>query len=108
MSHETPHYKIQRRERLSETATLRVSILTLAAGEKVPWHHHNEVDDTFVCLDGPMRVEQPEPDGDVLLNPGERHTVPALRPHQVSGADGGNCRFVIVQGIGTYDYIPHT
>lgn len=108
MSHETPHYKIQRRERLAETEGLRVSILTLAAGEQVPWHHHSEIDDIFVCLEGPMCVKQRGPEEDVVLNPGDKHTVPANRPHQVAGVNGENCRFVIVQGLGTYDYIPDT
>jgi mannose-6-phosphate isomerase-like protein (cupin superfamily) len=106
MNYETPHYRIRRRELLAETKDLRVSILTLAAGEKIPWHHHSEVDDTFVCLDGPIRIEQRPGDGDVILNSGEKHTVPAARPHQVSGIGDSGCRFVIIQGIGSYDFVP--
>ena len=33
-------YVIERREVVAETDTLRVSILTLAEGQEVPWHYH--------------------------------------------------------------------
>jgi len=29
-----------------------------------------------------------------------------MTAHQVAGKNGGRCRFVIVQGVGTYDYVP--
>lgn len=38
--------------------------------------------------------------------PGLRVTIPPGRPHRVAAADDGRCRFVIVQGVGTYDYLP--
>ena len=40
-------YVIERREVVAETDTLRVGILTLAAGQEVPWHYHSQVTDTF-------------------------------------------------------------
>ena len=40
-------YKIERHERIAETAGLRVSILTLASGDEVPWHKHTDVNDQF-------------------------------------------------------------
>ena len=80
-------------------------VLTLAAGQCVPWHLHSEITDTFFCLDGPMLVQHPE-GREVELVPGERHVVPPGTPHRVSGKAGGRCRFAIVQGIGRYDFIP--
>ena len=40
-------YKIERYERIAETAGLRASILTLASGDEVPWHKHSDVNDHF-------------------------------------------------------------
>jgi hypothetical protein len=40
------------------------------------------------------------------LRAGQRATVPPLQPHRVTAAEGARCRFVIVQGVGTYDYLP--
>ena len=50
-------YTISDREMISETPGLRVQILSLAEGEKVPWHFHTSVHDIFICLEGPMVVE---------------------------------------------------
>lgn len=102
----TASYRIEGRQMIAETPELRVQILTLAAGEEVPWHYHTDITDSFVCLDGPMLVETRAPRHDHLLAAGESCEVPARTAHRVSGDGGGACRFVIVQGIGTYDYIP--
>ncbi len=99
-------YEITRREDIAETAELRVQILTLGEGETVPWHYHSEVTDTFVCLDGPMVVETRAPRACHELAQGDRLAVPPMTAHEVRGKDGRGCRFVIVQGIGTYDFIP--
>jgi hypothetical protein len=31
-------------------------------------------------------------------------TVPAGRPHRVSGKGGGRCKFGVLQGVGAYDF----
>ena len=33
---------------------------------------------------------------------------PQMTAHHVTGHDGGRARFLIVQGIGTYDFCPAT
>ena len=101
-----PSYRIKKRERLAEAEGLRVSILTLAAGEEVPWHSHSIIDDDFFCMEGPMVVQTRRPDGARVLRPGETFKVPVGQPHRVSGQDGGPCRFMIMQGVGKYDFVP--
>lgn len=51
------NYTIAGRELVAEGADLRVQVLTLAAGEAIPWHYHSEIADQMVCLEGPMVVE---------------------------------------------------
>lgn len=99
-------YTIKGRETIAEGADLRVSILTLDAGECVPWHSHSEVADDFVCMEGPMVVETRAPRNHYLLQPGQRCTVPPKTAHYVHGVNDGPCRFLIVQGVGVYDFIP--
>ena len=99
-------YTIKGRETVAEGADLRVSILTLDAGECVPWHSHTEVADDFVCMDGPMVVETRAPRATYVLQPGQRCTVPPKTAHYVHGLDGGPCKFLITQGVGIYDFIP--
>ena len=54
-------YTIAGHELVAEGADLRVQVLTLAAGQCVPWHYHTEISDSFVCLEGPMVVETRAP-----------------------------------------------
>ena len=98
-------YSIAGRELLAETEGLRVQILTLAAGECIPWHYHSEVADTFVCLEGPMQVITRNPDTAHELKPGETYRIEKRKAHKVVGKDGGPCRFVIVQGVGRHDFL---
>ena len=99
-------YTIEDRQLIAETPDLRVQILTLANGQEVPWHCHTTVTDTFICLEGPMVVKTKTADADHELQPGDSCSVPPNTAHQVAGKNGGRCRFVIVQGVGKYDYIP--
>ena len=103
---EDQRYAIEDRRLIAETADLRVQILTLAAGQEVPWHYHTAVTDSFICLEGPMVVQTRTGDADHELRPGETFAVAPKTAHRVAGKDGGRCRFVLVQGVGAYDYIP--
>ena len=98
-------YQIAGTEVVAEGADLRVHVLTLAAGEAIPWHYHSEITDSFVCLEGPMVVETRAPRHTRLLQPGERCVVPPKTAHHVHGKEGGACKFLIVQGVGIYDFV---
>jgi quercetin dioxygenase-like cupin family protein len=100
------NYPIAGREIIAEGADLRVSVLTLAPGQCVPWHYHNEITDSFVCLEGPMVVETRAPRNHYRLLPGERCAVPPKTAHYVHGENDGACKFLIVQGVGVYDFMP--
>jgi len=98
-------YQIAGSEVVAEGADLRVQVLTLAAGQAIPWHYHSEITDSFVCLEGPMVVETRAPRHSHLLAPGERCVVPPKTAHYVHGKEGGPCKFLIVQGVGVYDFV---
>jgi len=100
------NYVIAGREIVAEGADLRVSILTLTHGQCVPWHSHSETADSFFCMEGPMVVEARDPAASFVLKPGERCTVGPKRPHYVHGENDGPCKFMIVQGVGVYDWVP--
>lgn len=99
-------YEIAGREVVAEGADLRVQVLTLGAGQRVPWHYHSEISDSFVGLEGRTVVETRAPRGSFELAPGERCKVGPKTAHTVHGRDGAACKFLIIQGVGTYDYMP--
>lgn len=93
------------RTTLAEMPGVRVRKLKLSAGQCVPWHYHNEVKDTFFCLQGPMWVKTRDPAAQFVLQPGDIAEVPAGRPHFVEGVDYRPCEFLVMQGVGVYDYV---
>ncbi len=93
------------REVVMEGRDMRATILTLAAGQCIPWHYHSEITDKFVCLDGPMVVETRAPRATHVLLPGQRCEVSPKTAHYVHGKDDGPCRFLILQGVGVYDNV---
>ena len=101
-----PSYEVANYEMWAETPALRMVVLTLAAGQEVPWHWHTNVSDTFFCMEGPMVIETRAPREVFELKPGDTHVVPAKRPHRVTGKNMGPCKFGILQGVGTYDFNP--
>ena len=100
------NYEIAGRELVAEGADLRVQVLTLADCQCVPWHYHSAITDSFVCLEGPMVVETRAPRHSYRLEPGQRCAVPPKTAHYVHGKDGGPCKFLIIQGVGVYDFVP--
>lgn len=99
-------YQTEERRTLAEAPGLRVRILRLAKGQQVPWHTHSEISDTFFCMEGPMEIQLKDPVEAILLQAGGTYSVGPQRPHLVHGGAGGACRFMIVQGVGEYDYLP--
>ncbi|MSP00230.1 MAG: cupin domain-containing protein [Acetobacteraceae bacterium] len=97
--------KIAGRETVMEGADMRAVVLTLDAGQCIPWHYHSTITDAFVCLTGPMVVETRAPRNAYTLNPGERCAVPPMTAHHVHGSNDGPCSFLILQGAGEYDNV---
>ncbi len=106
-SNEVP-YVIEDRRVIIKTPDVFVQILTLGSGQEIPWHLHTAVTDTIACLDGPMVVNIRDVAEGKELQEGETITVPPKTPHQVTGKDGGPCRFLVVQGVRNYDFVPLT
>jgi mannose-6-phosphate isomerase-like protein (cupin superfamily) len=99
-------YDVEDREMVAEGADIRIQVLTLGPGQCVPWHYHSEISDSFVCLEGRTVVETKAPSKTIVLKPGQRYTVGPKTAHTVSGKDDGRCKFMIIQGVGTYDFMP--
>lgn len=86
----------------------RISELTLSPEQKVPWHRHTRVTDTFYVLEGRLRIYLMDPKEKVDLGPGETCAVRPQRAHLVTNAGTGLATFLVLQGMGEYDYVPLT
>jgi quercetin dioxygenase-like cupin family protein len=99
-------YEVERRARHAERPGFRISELQLSPSQKVPWHFHSNISDTFYVLEGQMRLFLQDPKEEVRLGPGDSFVTAAKRPHLVTNAGTTSLTFLILQGVGEYDYVP--
>ncbi len=91
----------------AERPGFQIAELQLSPSQKVPWHCHTEVRDTFYVLHGRLRIFMRDPKENIYLAPGETYTVVPRRPHLVTNAGEESVVFLVLQA-GEYDFIPLT
>jgi quercetin dioxygenase-like cupin family protein len=99
-------YEVERRAEHAARPGFRITELQISPKQKVPWHYHNNVQDTFYVLAGSLRIFLQEPKQEVRLMPGETYSVPAKRPHLVTNGGDTSATFLVLQGLGEYDFVP--
>jgi len=99
-------YQVERRTYYAERPGFRIGELRISPTQQVPWHLHNNIQDTFYVIEGHLRLSLREPDEEVRLGPGETYSVRARRPHLVANVGDDSATFLVIQGIGEYDYVP--
>jgi quercetin dioxygenase-like cupin family protein len=99
-------YEVERRARHAERPGFRISELQLSPTQTVPWHYHTSISDTFYVLEGQMRLFLQKPKEELHLGPGQSYVAVAGRPHLVTNAGTTSLTFLVLQGIGEYDYVP--
>ncbi len=99
-------YEVERRARHAERPGFRISELQISPTQKVPWHYHTHVHDTFYVIEGHIRIFLRGPSEEVRLGPCETYSVRPGRPHFVANAGDASATFLILQGVGEYDYVP--
>jgi mannose-6-phosphate isomerase-like protein (cupin superfamily) len=99
-------YEVERRAEHAARPGFRITELQLSATQKVPWHTHTNVSDTFYVLEGHMRLFLQDPKEEVNLKPGEVHVVRPTRPHLVTNGGTKSLTFLVLQGVGEYDFVP--
>jgi quercetin dioxygenase-like cupin family protein len=105
-------FAVSSRKMIAEGADVQVKEFLLLPGEEVPWHHHTAVFDVFYCLGGSLTVERMnvfsgERLPDLMLRAGDSAKVEPGTAHRPFNATPSQCRFLIVQGIGRYDFMPY-
>ncbi len=101
-----PPYEVERSARHAERPGFRINELQISPSQKVPWHYHSNIQDTFYVLQGRICVGLRDPEEIVRLGPGETYTVKERRPHLVTNAGEVSAIFLVLQGFGEYDFVP--
>jgi mannose-6-phosphate isomerase-like protein (cupin superfamily) len=98
-------YEVERRAYYAARPGFRIAELQMSPTQTVPWHYHNNVQDTFYVVSGTIRIFARDPVEEVSLTPGQTFTVSPGRPHMVSNAGNTSAVFVVLQGMGEYDFV---
>jgi mannose-6-phosphate isomerase-like protein (cupin superfamily) len=99
-------YEVERRAQHAARPGFRIQELQISATQKVPWHYHSNVSDTFYVVEGELRIFLQDPKEEVRLATGQSYVVPPRRPHLVTNAGKRSATFMILQGVGEYDFVP--
>ena len=96
-------YTVKDIEAIAEGSDVRARLYALAPDDVIPWHYHTAVADWYFCLAGRLRVETRAPRADERLALGGSYKIPPKTAHR-NGGDGEDCRFLLLQGVGVYDF----
>ena len=99
-------FEVERRAEHAARPGFRITELQLSPTQKVPWHMHSNVGDTFCVLEGSIRLFLQAPKQEVPLAPGQSYAVPPRRPHLVTNGGETSATFLVLQGVGEYDFVP--
>ena len=98
-------YEVERRQYHAERPGFRINELQISPTQKVPWHYHTNIQDTFYVLEGELRLFLREPKEEVRLGPGQTYAVRPGRPHLVTNGGRVSATFLVLQGLGEYDFV---
>ena len=104
-------FAVQKRKLVMAGKDIFVKEYALAPGQMVPWHHHSNVSDVFYCIQGDLVIERMDVVSGALRDPIRLHTGESARvdpgtAHQPRNDTNALCRFLVIQGVGEYDFIP--
>ena len=99
-------YEVERRAYHAARSGFRIAELQISPTQTVPWHTHTNVSDTFYVLEGQMRLFLQNPKEARELKVGQSYAVAPGRPHLVTNAGESSLTFLVLQGVGEYDYVP--
>jgi quercetin dioxygenase-like cupin family protein len=100
----TAPYKIKNVETVVKGTDVQVRVFTLAPGETIPWHFHRDNTDYYFVLEGFLSISTREPMLTKKLSIGQTHKIIPGMPHLIANGGKEDCRFLLVQGVGKYDW----
>lgn len=89
---------------IAKTEEIRVRVMALEPREIAGWHYHTQVTDHIFCLTGAILVRMQNPEIEVQLAPGEKCRVEIGRIHQLENLGDFEASYLLIQGIGKYDF----
>jgi mannose-6-phosphate isomerase-like protein (cupin superfamily) len=100
-----PNYQVKRVEPVIVGSDMQARLFTLAPRDAIPWHCHSECADYYFVLEGALTVMTRKLRREKTVRVGKRYRIAPGTPHLISNRSGADCRFLLLQGIGKFDWI---
>jgi mannose-6-phosphate isomerase-like protein (cupin superfamily) len=105
MTSSGPPYKIKSVETVVRGSDVQARVFTLAPGEAIPWHFHRETPDHYFVLEGILSIFTRGRDVTARnLSAGRSDKVEPGTPYLIANGGDTDCRFLLIQGVGAYDW----
>jgi quercetin dioxygenase-like cupin family protein len=105
MASSGPPYKVKRVETVVKGSDVLARVFTLAPGEAIPWHYHRETTDYYFVLEGILSISTRGRDVTARnLSAGSSDKIEPGTPHLIANGGDTDCRFLLIQGVGAYDW----
>jgi quercetin dioxygenase-like cupin family protein len=99
-------YRVKRVEPVVKGTDVQARVFTLAPGEAIPWHFHRASTDHYFVLEGTLSVATRGPTaGQRMIEAGGSYKIGPDTPHRIANDGDADCRFLLIQGVGAYDWI---
>jgi quercetin dioxygenase-like cupin family protein len=102
---ESRGYSVKSIEPVMIGSDVQARLFTLAPAETIPWHFHSTVTDWYFVLEGVLSIETRAPADHRELTVGECYHIVPKTAHLVANRSGTDTRFLLVQGVGPYDFL---
>jgi quercetin dioxygenase-like cupin family protein len=99
------HYQVKSIEPVMAGSDVQARLFTLAPGDTIPWHYHEESADHYFVLAGTLTVRTREPDEASTIGLGFGHRIAPGTVHLITNRSDVDCRFLLLQGVGKHDWI---
>ncbi len=101
-----PAYKVKCVGARDKGSDVQARLFTLAPGEAIPWHYHQQSTDHYFVLEGVLSISTREPDVMRRNFPvGRSYRIAPGTPHLIANGGDSDCRYLLLQGVVTYDWV---
>ena len=101
----TSNYRVKSIQPVVIGSHLQARLFTLAPGDTIPWHYHKESTDHYFVLEGTLTVFTREPEEMQTFGVGTDYKIAPGTAHLIANDSTVDCRFLLLQGVGRYDWV---
>ena len=101
----SPNYRVKAIEPVMAGRDVQARLFTLAPGDTIPWHYHQEFADHYFVLAGTLTIFTREPQNVATIAVGGDYKIVPGVAHQIANRSDTDCRFLLLQGVGKYDWV---